>query len=152
MLANVVDVFIIAESNISAGGEPKPLNFFEAFRSGFLAEFQHKILYVYRDHFPPGYVIDGWKADRCLIQNVHDLMYSFREFPYRYIRTHMSKNGMPRITGLSPDDIFLLHDADEIPKEEAILFLKMFKGYPQPIRDVIFKLCSIPFDISDIME
>ena len=152
MLANVVDVFIIAESNISAGGEPKPLNFFEAFRSGFLAEFQHKILYVYRDHFPPGYVIDGWKADRCCTQNFNDIMYLFREFPYRYIRTHMSKNGMPRITGLSPDDIFLLHDADEIPKEEAILFLKMFKGYPQPIRDGIFKLCSIPFDISDIME
>ena len=64
----------------------------------------------------------------------------------------MSKNGMPRITGLSPDDIFLLHDADEIPKEEAILFLKMFKGYPQPIRDVIFKLCSIPFDIYGIMK
>ena len=76
MLANVVDVFIIAESNISAGGEPKPLNFFEAFRSGFLAEFQHKILYVYRDHFPPGYVIDGWKADRYLIQKIYVMMYS----------------------------------------------------------------------------
>ena len=68
MLANVVDIFVIAESNITAGGAAKPLRFFEAFRSGYLANFQHKILYVYQDHFPSGYVRDGWKADRCLIQ------------------------------------------------------------------------------------
>ena len=54
----------------------------------------------------------------------------------------MSKNGIPRIIGLSPDDIFLLNDADEIPKEEIVMFLKMYKGYPQPIRDRIQKLCS----------
>ena len=47
----------------------------------------------------------------------------------------MSLYGLPRIIGLSPDDIFLLNDADEIPTEKAVLFLKMFKGYPQPIRD-----------------
>ena len=63
MLASVVDVFIIAESNITAGGETKPLYFFEAFKAGYLEEFQHKILYVYQDHFPPGYVENGWKAD-----------------------------------------------------------------------------------------
>ena len=54
----------------------------------------------------------------------------------------MSKNGMPRIIGLSPDDIFLLHDADEIPKEEVVMFLKMYRGYPQPIRDRDLRLCS----------
>ena len=76
MLANVVDVFMIAESNITAGGDPKPLHFFEAFRSGFLAEFQHKILYVYRDFFPAGYVKDGWKADRCICPDFHDVINS----------------------------------------------------------------------------
>ena len=54
----------------------------------------------------------------------------------------MSKNGIPRIIGLSPDDIFLLNDADEIPKEEVVMFLKMYEGYPQPIRDKFHKLCS----------
>ena len=49
----------------------------------------------------------------------------------------MSKKGMPRIIGLSPDDMFFLHDADEIPKEEVVMFLKMYKGYPQPIRDKV---------------
>ena len=55
----------------------------------------------------------------------------------------MSKKGMPRIIGLSPDDMIFLHDADEIPKEEVVMFLKMYKGYPQPIRDKVQKLCSI---------
>ena len=47
----------------------------------------------------------------------------------------MSQHGIPRITGLSPDDLFLNFDADEIPKEEAILFLKLHWGFQQPIRD-----------------
>ena len=64
MLANVVDVFIIGESNITCAGDSKPLHFFEAFKSGYLAEFQHKILYVYRDEFPSGYVEDGSKAQK----------------------------------------------------------------------------------------
>ena len=80
MLANVVDVFVIAESNITAGGATKPLRFFEAFRSGYLADFQHKILYVYRDNFPSGYVKDGWKADRCLVQKCQ-IFNSVSSFP-----------------------------------------------------------------------
>ena len=63
MLADVVDVFIVSESNITTGGDSKPLHFFEAFKAGYLEEFQHKILYVYQDLFPPGYVENGWKAD-----------------------------------------------------------------------------------------
>lgn len=47
----------------------------------------------------------------------------------------MSQRGMSRITGLSSDDLFLTFDADEIPKKEAILFLKMHEGYNQLIRD-----------------
>ena len=63
MLASVVDVFIVAESNVTASGDAKPLYFFEAFKAGFLDEFQHKILYVYQDRFPAGYVENGWLAD-----------------------------------------------------------------------------------------
>ena len=32
MLDSVVDIFIIAESNVSASGDAKPLYFFEAFK------------------------------------------------------------------------------------------------------------------------
>ena len=52
-----------------------------------------------------------------------------------YIRTYMSQHGMPRIAGLSPEDLFLNFDADEIPKAEAVLFLKLHWGFQQPIRD-----------------
>ncbi len=53
---------------------------------------------------------------------------------FRYIRTHMSRTGLSRIRGLHPDDLFLNFDADEVPKEEAVRFLKMYKGYSTPIR------------------
>ena len=87
MLANVVDIFVIAESNITAGGAAKPLRFFEAFRSRYLANFQHKILYVYRDHFPSGYVKDGWKADRCLIQNCQVFLFFIKFSSGTYVPT-----------------------------------------------------------------
>jgi hypothetical protein len=53
---------------------------------------------------------------------------------FSYIRTHMSRKGLSRISGLEPSDLFLNFDADEVPKEEAVLFLKMYQGYPMPIR------------------
>ena len=52
-----------------------------------------------------------------------------------YIRTFMSQHGMPRIAGLAPEDLFLNFDADEIPKVEAVTFLKLHWGFQQPIRD-----------------
>ncbi len=48
---------------LSLGGDPKPLYFLNAFRKGYLCEFQNQILYVYLDKFPKGYVEDGWLAD-----------------------------------------------------------------------------------------
>ena len=47
----------------------------------------------------------------------------------------MSQHGMSRIAGLAPEDLFLNFDADEIPKVEAITFLKLHWGFQQPIRD-----------------
>ena len=37
----------------------------------------------------------------------------------RYIRTHMSQEGLSRIRGLRDDDLVLNFDADEIPKAEV---------------------------------
>ena len=53
----------VSPSNLFSGGDPKPLYFYNAFVKGYLCEFQHKILYVYLDKFPKGYVEDGWLAD-----------------------------------------------------------------------------------------
>ena len=41
---------------------------------------------------------------------------------------------MKLIDGLRDDDIFLLLDADELPTAEALLFLKLFDGWREPVR------------------
>ena len=107
-LLELVDVFILCEGNTSAAGLPKPLHFFEAFKSGYLSDLYQKIIYVFHhDGFPDGYVNHGWRADG-------------------YVRNVMSQRGLKRIKGLSNDDVFMNFDADEIPSWEVVSFLKWF--------------------------
>ena len=46
----------------------------------------------------------------------------------------MGVHGLHRIHGVRSDDLFLLLDADEIPNREALMFLKLYNGYPEPVR------------------
>ncbi len=86
--------------NSFAGGDSKPLYFFDAFKSGFLHEFQHKILYIHLRTIPQEFILDGWKAEA-------------------FLRNQLSQNALARIKGLEKDDLFLSFDADEIPKREV---------------------------------
>lgn len=74
---------------------------------------RHKILYVFLDHFPEGGRQDGWIADD-------------------YLRTFLTQNGLSRVVGARPDDVFVINDADEIPAREGLLFLKLFDGWTEP--------------------
>ncbi|KAJ0051137.1 hypothetical protein NL108_014582 [Boleophthalmus pectinirostris] len=74
---------------------------------------REKLLYVFLDHFPDGGRQDGWIADD-------------------YLRTFLTRNGMSRVLGLRPDDVFVINDADEIPAREGLLFLKLFDGWTEP--------------------
>ena len=74
---------------------------------------RHKILYVFLDHFPEGGRQDGWIVDD-------------------YLRTFLTHNGMSRVVGARPDDVFVINDADEIPAREGLLFLKLFDGWTEP--------------------
>lgn len=74
---------------------------------------RRKILYVFLDHFPDGGKQDGWIADD-------------------YLRTFLTHNGMSRVVGARPDDVFVINDADEIPAHEGLLFLKLFDGWTEP--------------------
>ncbi|XP_043535946.1 beta-1,4-mannosyl-glycoprotein 4-beta-N-acetylglucosaminyltransferase-like isoform X1 [Chiloscyllium plagiosum] len=112
-LGDVVDVFVICESNFTAFGEPKPLKFIEMLLNGTYSYMGNKILYVFLDHFPSGGRQDGWIADD-------------------YLRTFLTQNGMSRIINLRDDDIFLINDADEIPAHDGVLFLKLFDGWTEP--------------------
>uniref|UniRef100_W5UJR7 Beta-1,4-mannosyl-glycoprotein 4-beta-N-acetylglucosaminyltransferase n=1 Tax=Ictalurus punctatus TaxID=7998 RepID=W5UJR7_ICTPU len=112
-LAGAVDLFLVCESNYSAYGEAKPLNFLRLLLNGTFDYVKDKILYVFLDHFPKGGRADGWIADD-------------------YLRTFLTKNGLKRVQGLRPDDVFILDDADEIPLREGMLFLKLYDGWTEP--------------------
>ncbi|KAL4658101.1 beta-1,4-mannosyl-glycoprotein 4-beta-N-acetylglucosaminyltransferase, partial [Arapaima gigas] len=112
-LVQAVDLFIICESNFTAYGEERALNFLRLLLKGTYDYVRHKILYVFLDHFPEGGRQDGWIADD-------------------YLRTFLTRNGMSRVKGLRPDDVFIINDADEIPAWEGVLFLKLFDGWTEP--------------------
>ncbi|XP_051743513.1 beta-1,4-mannosyl-glycoprotein 4-beta-N-acetylglucosaminyltransferase a isoform X1 [Ctenopharyngodon idella] len=113
-LADVVDMFMVCESNFTAYGESRPLYFRHLILNGTFDYIKHKILYIFLDHFPDGGHADGWIADD-------------------YLRTYLTKNGMPRVQGLKADDVFIIDDADEIPARDGILFLKLYDGWTEPV-------------------
>ncbi|XP_007883549.1 beta-1,4-mannosyl-glycoprotein 4-beta-N-acetylglucosaminyltransferase [Callorhinchus milii] len=112
-LGDVVDVFMVCESNFTAYGDPKPLLFLEMLRNGTYDQIRHKVLYVFLDHFPSGGRQDGWIADD-------------------YLRTFLTRDGLRRMVGVRADDIFVINDADEIPARDGLLFLKLFDGWTEP--------------------
>ncbi|XP_061079523.1 beta-1,4-mannosyl-glycoprotein 4-beta-N-acetylglucosaminyltransferase-like isoform X2 [Conger conger] len=112
-LAQAVDLFLVCESNFTAYGETRSLQFLQLLLNGTYRYVQHKILYVFLDHFPDGGRQNGWIADD-------------------YLRTFLTQNGMSRVQGVRPDDVFIINDADEIPAREGVLFLKLFDGWTEP--------------------
>lgn len=115
-LSDVVDAFIVQESNFTTFGTEKQLQFYDKFRNeGWLSEHQSKFIYVLLSHFEEKGKTNGWFADA-------------------YIRLHLTRYGLPLIHGLRDDDLFLLLDSDELPSREVLLFLKLYDGYTEPIR------------------
>ena len=113
-LAEIVDVFLILESNYTAYGDPKPLHFLERLRNGSYASVAAKVVHVFLDYFPAGARRNGWIAD-ALHRN--------------YLGTH----GLRRLGGLRPDDLLVLTDADELPRRQLLSFLKWHDGYSEPV-------------------
>jgi len=113
-LAEVVDVFLILESNYTAYGTPKPLRLLERLCNGTYPNVIQKVVYVVLDCFPSEAYRDGWVAD-ALVRN--------------YLGTH----GLRRVGGLQPDDLLVLNDADELPRRELISFLKWHDGFSEPV-------------------
>ncbi|KAJ3614831.1 hypothetical protein NHX12_018401 [Muraenolepis orangiensis] len=112
-LRQAVDLFLICESNFTAYGERRTLSFLQRLLNGTYDYVRHKIVYVFLDHFPEGGRQDGWIADD-------------------YLRTYLTRDGMARVGGVRPDDVFVINDADEIPAHEGLLFLKLFDGWTEP--------------------
>ncbi|CAL4068311.1 unnamed protein product, partial [Meganyctiphanes norvegica] len=109
-LYNTVDFFVIVEANHTDYGDPKPLVFLERLKKGYLGEFQNKIVHVYVSSEPPNAKEPTWRA--------HD-----------YMRSFLGPESLSRINGIRDDDLFIVSDADEIPSNEIITFLKLYDGY-----------------------
>ena len=115
MLEDVVDVYLLLESNYTAYGSGKELLFLDKFRAGWLAEYQDKIQYVFLSFFHEAAKKNGWFADS-------------------YLRLFLGQEGMKMVENARDDDVFLLLDADELPTPESLIFLKVFDGWTEPVK------------------
>ncbi|ELU06968.1 hypothetical protein CAPTEDRAFT_176484 [Capitella teleta] len=113
-LGDVVDVFVILESNYTASGKTKPRYLLQNLQQEYLSQYQHKILLLQMDSFPREGKRNGWVVDEK-------------------IRQYLGREIFERIPNLRPDDMIVIQDADELPVKETIFFLKFHNGFPEPI-------------------
>ena len=67
--ASSPDVLVVAEGEVTAAGDPKPMHFAEAARRGEFDDLLSgvsDVLYVRQGEFPEGAVEDGWAADHYI--------------------------------------------------------------------------------------
>lgn len=112
-LARVVDMFVVCESTFTDLGEPKPPHFKQLLAKGYLQDIQHKIIYVNNNVFP----------------NSTD--------QHKYRSNFLWKKTVSLISNLKADDIYVTMDWDKLPNSKALLFFKLYDGWPEPI---IFRL------------
>ena len=114
-VGDIVDVFMLLESNYTAYGDPKPLRLLDRLKAGYYADVACKIVHVFLDYFPKGADSNGWIAD-----NIH--------------RDYIASHGLAKqIKHYRLDDVFFLSDADELVSRENMLFLKLHDNWPEPV-------------------
>ena len=60
---NVVDVFLVQESNFTNSGEERALELLKKLEGSWLEEYKEKLVYLLRTDLPPGGFEDGKAAD-----------------------------------------------------------------------------------------
>lgn len=113
-LFDVVDAFLILESNFTAYGTHKDLHLLRKLEAGEYSKYARKIVHVFLDYFPEGAHKDGWIAD-----GLH--------------RNYIGSHGLRKISGWEATDLFVLTDADELPSRQTLGFLKYHDGYTEPV-------------------
>ena len=114
-MGDLVDAFVIQESNFTAYGEPKALRLLKYLQGphNLTEDILCKIVYVFLDYFPKEAYYNGWIID---------------ELQKAYVGSQGIKN---QVKNLKHDDIVILADADEVQARETLLFLKLHDGYPE---------------------
>jgi hypothetical protein len=113
-LDSVVDAHILCESKYTQKGDPKRLYFEEHKHEARFAPFLHKIVHIIVDDAPPEGSREGWQNEH-LVRNA--IARGFEQLPFD-----------PK-----PDDILIISDVDEIPRREAVEFLRDWGGFPPKI-------------------
>lgn len=105
-LKDVVDVFIVGERSFNISNRAA-LPLLTKLKDGWLGDHQDKFVYV------P--VREDLLRKASLLQAIiHD--------------------GLRLLSDIRPDDLLILTSGEEIIKRDALVFLKLFQGYPLPIR------------------
>ena len=113
-LYDVVDVFVIGESNFTNSGGSRDLIFLELLQGGWLKPYHDKIVHLFRGYPPPTGFEDGVKADA-------------------FMRSQLTAKGLAAMVNLQEDDLWLYSDGDELPRPEMLHFFKLHDGWPQPV-------------------
>ena len=113
-LYDVVDVFVIGESNFTNSGGSRDLIFLELLQGGWLKPYHNKIVHLFRGYPPPTGFEDGVKADA-------------------FMRSELTAKGLAAMVNLQEDDLWLYSDGDELPRPELLQFFKLHDGWPQPV-------------------
>lgn len=127
-LNDAVDYFVLSESLFTHSGKSKPLFYDEHKDDDGLKEFKHKIIHQIVTDTPDDY--SGLRNDTD--NELHNLMVDklnradwFPKSRPDYCRiTFESECLLRALTMCKSDDMLILDEADEIPKKEAIFWLK----------------------------
>ena len=100
---NIVDYFVLVESNKSFSNNPKQLIFEE--NKNLFSDFLDKIIHIKVDDMPDG--CDAWRRE--------------------YHQRDCIKRGLDKVPNLNDDDLILISDVDEIIRNKTIQKLKNSK-------------------------
>lgn len=113
-LWDVVDLFIIAEANLTFMGKPKPLYFAQTEQQQRFEFAMSKIVYV-----PVG--------------SLRALRMGDSPFTNEYKMRRDTALAMIKSGGFEKDDLFVISDIDEIPYAHTLRLLKTCTGYPSTV-------------------
>ncbi|XP_042883191.1 beta-1,4-mannosyl-glycoprotein 4-beta-N-acetylglucosaminyltransferase-like [Penaeus japonicus] len=106
-LNGLVDIFVIGETNYTEPGSKTSLPVLNKLKKEWLKDFQDRIIYV------P--VTESDLKKSSFMQNlVH--------------------TGLRLVSDIRPDDLFILTNGEEILSRDVLTFLKLFQGYPLPVK------------------
>ncbi|XP_064109433.1 beta-1,4-mannosyl-glycoprotein 4-beta-N-acetylglucosaminyltransferase-like [Macrobrachium nipponense] len=105
-LVGLVDVFVIGETNYTVASN-NSLPILSKLKDGWLKDTQNRIIYV------P--VRESDLKKRSFVQN-------------------LVQTGLRLVSDIRPDDLFILTNGEEILRRDVVTFLKLFQGYPLPVK------------------